>query len=77
MGVTYPQYETLAARDYARSQGAWVPACNGTETEFRSRSGLRLLYCWQPSSGRHAYINLDTDITLTDEEAINALGVAL
>jgi hypothetical protein len=30
---------------------------------------------WQASSGRHAYINCDTDIILSDEEAMNALGV--
>jgi len=52
-----------------RDNGPWVPACGGLETEFRSRGGHRLLYCWQPSSGRHAYINLDTDIALTDDEA--------
>jgi hypothetical protein len=55
------------------SQGNWYPANGGTETEFRSRSGARLLYVWQPSSGRHAYLNLDTDIILTDDEAHLAL----
>lgn len=49
--------------------GAWYPACGGSEVAFTSRGGHRLLYCWQPSTGRHAYINLDTDIMLTDEEA--------
>lgn len=58
-----------------REQGNWVPACGGTETPFVSRSGMRLLYCWQPSSGRHAYINCDSDIVLTDAEAMRALGV--
>jgi len=51
----------------------WYPACGCTEVPFLSRSGLRLLYCWQPSTGKHAYINLDTDIALTDEEALHAL----
>ena len=57
-----------------REQGNWVPACNGTETPFVSRSGHRLLYCWQPATGRHAYINLDTDIALSDEEARASLA---
>jgi len=61
-------------RPERRDQGNWIPACGGTETEFRSRGGHRLLYCWQPSSGRHAYVNLDTDVVLTDEEARATLG---
>ena len=52
----------------------WIPANGGTETPFTSRTGVRLLYCWQPSTGRHAYLNLDTDIILTDEEAEEILG---
>lgn len=56
-------------------QGNWFPACDGTETPFKSRSGLRLLYCYQPSTGRHAYLNLDTYTILTDEEAQAALAL--
>jgi hypothetical protein len=66
------QGRLIAARK-AAEQGNWFPACDGTETEFRSRSGLRLLYCYQPSTGRHAYLNCDTDIILTDDEARLAL----
>ena len=47
----------------------WFPACGGTEVPFVSRSGRRLLYCWQPSSGRHAYLDLDSDLILSDEVA--------
>ena len=47
--------------------GMWVPASGGTERPFMSR-GYRLQYLWQPSTGRHAYINCDTDILLTDAE---------
>lgn len=53
----------------------WYPACMGTEEPFKSRSGLRLLYVWQPATGKHAYINLDTDIILSDEEATAALAI--
>jgi len=58
-----------------REQGNWFPACGGTEQPFVTRRGFRLLYCWQPSTGRHAYVNLDSDIVLSDEEAMLALGV--
>jgi len=52
----------------------WVPANGGTETPFVTRTGRRLLYCWQPSTGRHAYLDLGTDLILTDEEAELALA---
>jgi hypothetical protein len=47
----------------------WVPACSGYETPFRSRSGVRLLYCYNPRLHKHAYLNCDTDIILSDAEA--------
>jgi hypothetical protein len=65
--------DVLAASDARKAQGAWYPACGGTETPFRARSGKRLLYCWQPSTGNHAYLDLDSDMFLTDEEAQAAL----
>jgi len=56
-------------------QGDWHPANNGTETPFVSRSGRRLLYCYQMSSGRHAYLDMSRDVILTDDEAQAALGM--
>jgi hypothetical protein len=56
-------------------QGNWIPACRGTEVPFRSRSGKVLLYCWQPSTGRHAYLDCRTDIILSDDEASAALAI--
>lgn len=53
--------------------GPWFPACGGTETPFLSRSGKRLLYCWQPSTGNHAYLDCGSDIILTPEEAAQAM----
>jgi hypothetical protein len=38
----------------------WVPACGGTETPFTSRSGKRLLYCWQPSTGQNTQLTRGT-----------------
>jgi hypothetical protein len=48
---------------------SWQPACGGTEVPFKSRSGKRLQYVWQPSTGQHAYLDVDSDIILSDEEA--------
>jgi hypothetical protein len=53
----------------------WYPANNGIETPFITRTGHRLLYCWQPSTGNHAYLDCGTDLILSDEEAKIILGV--
>lgn len=61
--------EALDAAQTRKDNGNWIPASGGTETPFVTRSGLRLQYLYQPTTGRHVYINLDTDIFLTDAEA--------
>lgn len=66
--------ELLAEHDAKATQGNWVPACDGTEVPFYTRTGRRLLYMWQPSTGSHAYLDCESDIFLTDEEASAALG---
>jgi hypothetical protein len=66
--------EQIDAHIAKLKNGNWYPACGGTETPFIARNGYRLLYCYQPSTGSHAYINVDTDIILSDEEARLALG---
>ena len=66
--------EKLEARDSAKSQGNWIPACGGTEAPFRSRSGRLLLYVYQPSTGNHAYLDCETDLILSDSESWNLLG---
>lgn len=66
--------DLLDARQAEAEQGAWIPASGGTEQPFMTRSGFRLQYCYQPSTGRHAYLNCDADLILTDEEAELALG---
>lgn len=53
---------------YDPAQGNWIPACGGTEVPFYSRTGRKLLYVWQPSSGNHAYLDCGTDMLLTSEE---------
>jgi hypothetical protein len=66
--------EQLDLAQRRREQGNWVPAAGGTEQPFRTRSGFCLLYVWQPSTGRHAYCDLGTDLILSDDEALAALG---
>lgn len=65
--------QILDERQAKAEQGPWFPANGGTETPFKSRSGRTLLYCWQPSTGNHAYLDMSCDYFLTDDEAIAAL----
>jgi hypothetical protein len=58
----------------AAKRDAWVPACGGTETPFRARSGATLLYCYNPATGRHAYLDCGSDLILSDEDARAHLG---
>ena len=66
--------QMLEEKDRKAEQGAWLPANGGTETPFITRSGRRLLYCWQPTTGKHAYLDCETDLFLTDEQARLYLG---
>jgi hypothetical protein len=52
-----------------RRNGSWIPASGGTEPVFTAGSGKRLQYMFQPSTGRHAYLDVDSDIILDDEDA--------
>jgi hypothetical protein len=65
--------EQIEAIQYARNNSDWLPANGGTETPFTSRSGIRMLYCWQPSTGHHAFLNCNTDVLMSGEEADEAL----
>lgn len=69
------QFEYTDEPAYLQSvpEGVWVPACGGTERVFTSRSGKRLLYCYNRTLGKHAYLDVDRDIILTDKEAADAL----
>jgi hypothetical protein len=46
---------------------AWVPACGGTEEIFVARN-KRILYCYNPKTKKHGYLDVDSDIIMTDEE---------
>jgi hypothetical protein len=66
--------EILEERARKAEQGNWIPACGGTEVPFRTRSGFKVLYCWQPSTGKHAYINCETDMLISREDEQWILG---
>jgi len=57
-------------------QDVWIPACGGSETPFHTRTGKYLLYCWNPGTGKHAYLDLSNDLILSNEDAFAALGVS-
>jgi len=68
-------YEMLENLGPVIDNDRWIPACGGTEQPFTTRTGRRLQYLWNPGTGAHAYIDVNTDIILTNEEARIALGV--
>ena len=47
------------------NRGQWVAACGGSETPM-TINNVRVLYCWNTASKRHAYMNLDTDMIMDD-----------
>lgn len=51
----------------------WVPAACGHEEITCYRDGRRLLYCFNPATGDHAYINCDTDMI----ESVEVFGTDL
>lgn len=61
---------TFAARHNATMEYAtaivakadtWVPAAAGHEEPTTYRDGRRLLYCFNPATGEHRYLNLGND----------------
>lgn len=67
--------EILNEKQAKAEQGTWIPACGGTEKPFTTRTGASLLYVYQPTTGRHAYLDCGTDLILTEEEARNLLAL--
>lgn len=63
----------LEERQAKLEQGNWYPACGGTEVPVK-KGHYTYLYCWQPSTGKHAYLCLETDMILSDEQALNIFG---
>jgi hypothetical protein len=67
--------EILDERQKKKEGGDWFPASGGTEQPFKTRTGRRLQYVYQPSTGNHAYLDLDTDLILSHEDSNFALGM--
>lgn len=66
------QADDQIVRDAVASDG-WVPANGGSEAPILLASGDRLLYCWHPASGRHAYLDMRSDVILADDQAFAIL----
>ncbi len=58
-----------------RKADQYIPACGGLETPFETRTGRRLLYCYNPQLHNHAYLDVASDIILSNEEAGVAMGI--
>ena len=76
-------YREYARKDDLKKQYAsavsekrdtWVPASGGTEEPFKSHSGRRLQYMYNPGQGKHAYLDKDSDMILSDEDAAAHMG---
>lgn len=67
--------QILDERQAKAEQGPWIPACGGTEVPFTTRTGRRLQYVYQPTTGRHAYHDLGSDLILSDRDAAVALAL--
>jgi uracil-DNA glycosylase len=42
---------------------------------FTTRTGRRLLYMWNPTTGEHAYYDVTNDVFLSADEATAALAM--
>ena len=50
---------------------AWVPGTG--ETPCKTRSGITILYCWNRHTGEKAWLNCDTDIFMSNDDARRAM----
>lgn len=42
----------------------WVAACGGTERPSKDRMGRETIYVFNPHTGYHAYLNVETDMIM-------------
>ena len=52
----------------------WIPASHGTEVPFITKSGARVCWMFDTVNGVHAYMDLDRDMVIDDEE-LDAYGL--
>ena len=64
--------EKIEEIEKRREQGNWQVAGGGSEERFK-KGCYSYTYMWQPSTGRHAYYCHETDMIVTDEQALNWL----
>jgi len=68
--ATHPRLPDDAWRPASKFRASSSRLPSSTEDPIElPLSGTRLQYMYQPSSGRYAYMNLDTDMIISDEEA--------
>ena len=60
--------QALDTEEKRRDQSYWLPASGGTEKPFTTKTGHRVQYMWQPLTGKHAYLNLENDLFIADED---------
>ena len=75
LGEVVNLLERLDAAEKAKADGPWVPGCNQLEKPFITRTGHKVIYMWQPSTGRHAYFDLESDLEI-HEEWLKGYGLA-
>mgnify|MGYP003677355375 FL=1 len=59
--------QALDTEEKRRAQSYWLPASGGTEQPFTTKTGHRVQYMYQPLTGKHAYLDLDSDLFIADE----------
>lgn len=60
--------QSLDTEEKRRAQSYWLPASGGTEKPFTTKTGHRVQYMCQILTGKHAYLNLDNDLFIADED---------
>jgi len=56
-----------------KGRDVWVPGCGGNEVPAIV-NGSWFLYCWNHKQRTHRYLNMDTDMVLSIQEA-QAIGL--
>jgi hypothetical protein len=65
----------MDSTEHKINRDQWVAACGGSEKPFKAPNGLLVWYMWNRKTGEHAYLNVKTDIFLTQEEVEQAFRV--
>lgn len=74
MAIVETFKQAMDTAEKRRAQSYWLPASGGTEKPFTTKTGHRVQYMWQPLTGKHAYLNLDNDVFIKDED-LNLFGL--